>query len=708
MNEHVFSLKTGIDDFKHLSSRFYTVFLDFRDAFGTLSHSVMIQSLVEINLPSVFIDIIRDIYTDSFIQVICGDQLTKPIHLGVGIKTGCPWSAVNFIIAINSWLKWLEQCAPLDIKSPNPIQGFADDVLIASREERVITQMLLRTDAFLQWSGLEAKNTKCAVFYERRSGGNRWYKSKCDKLPSFSIMGKEMKVYARHDIYCYLGHKFNVAGEWEEQLRDIEVQYSSRLEMIDKSPLPTIMKLAAVREIALSKVQHFFANIHIPKYVLTEMNNKSVHFARKWLGLNTHTTRDFFFHKRREGGFGLPNVDCIYTATRINHLLRMLNSDDPAVREQARGSLLLDLTKRKIPRTTSEANFLGFRKKPSGKLDTRAPGFGVRSDWPDLNNLCNRAQIHLSWSNASAVDRVVEVSDAVVTDSSISVRAVLNLDESTTKVLNPQNCRQDIIEKYQLRQRQHWAGLRLQGKLACLPCADHTVSHSILRNTAIDESILKFAIKARLQVLPTKFNLALWYPSQHESHCILHNNREPESVAHIMNGCPALKGLYTARHDRIVDLIASKLRSALGQYTQFHINKRVQMDWFISSHTLNSFNSMVGSFPNTPDIVMIDECNKTVLLLEIGCSFDAYMDSCFSDKWTKYQALANAISACGYNCKTLVLVFGSLGHVHKLCVRGLQLAGLVKKAAKQLVKFCSISAIIGSHIIWKRRCHLYP
>ena len=64
----------------------------------------------------------------------------------------------------------------------------------------------------------------------------------------------------------------------------------------------------------------------------------------------------------------------IYTATRINHLLRMLNNDDAAVREHARASLLLDLTKRKVPRSTTGPNFLGFRKKPSGKLDTRAPG----------------------------------------------------------------------------------------------------------------------------------------------------------------------------------------------------------------------------------------------------------------------------------------------------------------------------------------------
>ena len=35
MNEHVFCLKTAIDDFKHDSAKLFTVFLDFRDAFGS-------------------------------------------------------------------------------------------------------------------------------------------------------------------------------------------------------------------------------------------------------------------------------------------------------------------------------------------------------------------------------------------------------------------------------------------------------------------------------------------------------------------------------------------------------------------------------------------------------------------------------------------------------------------------------------------------
>lgn len=134
--------------------------------------------------------------------------------------------------------------------------------------------MLTRTDQFLLWSKLQVKQAKCAVFYERRSGGNRWYQSKLDKPPVFSILKEPIRVYSRHETYGYLGHKFNVAGDWKEQLTELISDYTSRLDLIDSAPLPIMMKMQAIREIALSKIQHLIANLHIPQNILIELNNK--------------------------------------------------------------------------------------------------------------------------------------------------------------------------------------------------------------------------------------------------------------------------------------------------------------------------------------------------------------------------------------------------------------------------------------------------
>lgn len=162
-----------------------------------------------------------------------------------------------------------------------------------------------------------------------------------------------------------------------------------------------------------------------------------------------------------------------------------------------------------------------------------------------------------------------------------------------------------------------------------------------------------------------------------------------------------------ARHDRLVSLVAKDLKNInLGYDCNFFLHNTVKMDWFNHNHDVD--NDYFKNIPNTPDIVMVNTSDNSVLIIEVACCFDFYMDTCYYSKLLKYQPLQERILQLGYQCKLIVLIFGSLGHIHKNVVRGLQIAGLQKGSAKTLAKFCSVSAIIGSMQIWRRRCFVYP
>jgi len=55
------------------------------------------------------------------------------------------------------------------------------------------------------------------------------------------------------------------------------------------------------------------------------------------------------------------------------------------------------------------------------------------------------------------------------------------------------------------------------------------------------------------------------------------------TIAHILNGCSAYKGLYIACHDRIVALLVKELRNNVN-FTTIHYNEKLKMDWFSLPH----------------------------------------------------------------------------------------------------------------------------
>ena len=57
------------------------------------------------------------------------------------------------------------------------------------------------------------------------------------------------------------------------------------------------------------------------------------------------------------------------------------------------------------------------------------------------------------------------------------------------------------------------------------------------------------------------------------------------------------------------------------------------------------------NIPNTPDVVFLARDRREVLLLEIGCVYDLYMDIAFNDKIMKYQPILAKRSDLGYQCK---------------------------------------------------------
>ena len=109
-----------------------------------------------------FIEITKDVYSNSSYQVKTQEGLTNPIIRGKGVIQDCPWSVIVFEQGIYKWLRWIESEYP-PLHRPNPVQGYVDDVGMMAIEDKKFEYMATKTTGFLDYSGMDAKPRKCAV-----------------------------------------------------------------------------------------------------------------------------------------------------------------------------------------------------------------------------------------------------------------------------------------------------------------------------------------------------------------------------------------------------------------------------------------------------------------------------------------------------------------------------------------------------------------
>ena len=257
--------------------------------------------------------------------------------------------------------------------------------------------------------------------------------------------------------------------------------------------------------------------------VLREINNQRVQVVRKWPRLNTHRGYYFFRAEDRGRSWGPKcrmGVCCYKAYPPPKHAQLWQWSSLGA----GPASLLPELRKRKVPLATDqEENFLGFRRKASGKPDTHAAGFEVSSGWRNLNDMCTSTGVKLKWTTTDS--RSPSESNLVVSDAVITDRTLYYCGGSC----HPQ------WKSYPTSRRTRLS--RRQAETLCWSlCQIHS---QCTKHAALGGDILIFAIQSRMQVLPLRFNLSTWYPETHSPNSIMHSEASVhmENIAHITKCC---------------------------------------------------------------------------------------------------------------------------------------------------------------------------
>ena len=152
-----------------------------------------------------------------------------------------------------------------------------------------------------------------------------------DVQASVSFNGEEVKVPERHELYIYLGKPTTVAGEDENHVEEIFHKQMELLDNIATSVAPIPGKLEALEIITLAKIAHQFANTRISEEKILEFDK--VHILRCIFEIGDTITIRVCYQPKVKGSFGvirLPSI--VYRASRIAHLISMLNHEEENIR----------------------------------------------------------------------------------------------------------------------------------------------------------------------------------------------------------------------------------------------------------------------------------------------------------------------------------------------------------------------------------------
>ena len=208
-SDHVFVMKTLIDNYLNKNKRLYMCFIDFKKAFDTVWRDGLFYKLLKKGLTHKFVNLLINTYSKQKSCVNLKQSITNTFHSTKGLKQGCNLSPNLFNLFIDDIIKCFNnKCDPAKLISKNiNCLLYADDLVLISESTEGLQNCLNKLYDYIQtWKlSINYKKTKSITISKRKT------KTKC----TFTI-GKE-KVDPCNS-YKYLGTTISENGSFKGNL----------------------------------------------------------------------------------------------------------------------------------------------------------------------------------------------------------------------------------------------------------------------------------------------------------------------------------------------------------------------------------------------------------------------------------------------------------------------------------------------------------
>lgn len=678
--EHAQTLRMALGDAARNERSVYGAFIDFRNAFGTVSHALIHRALDSLRAPGRFARVVKFLYDNAYTCAAAGRQRSGWVRVQRGVLQGCPLSPLLFCLALDPLLRRVEglgegyQTHALQDKTPVECPGsaFADDLVVLSRSRAGLEREYGAVVEFARYAGMELGPAKCGVFGIRRRAKGR--ERSADDAPELRYGDTPLPVIARDGVYDYLGvsvSPWTQAARRRERLDLRLASFHDQLQRVRRSGLRADQKIEALCRFLLPQMVYSLTQGEGRQGDMARVDRAVRNVVREALSLPPSTPLGLLHAAREAGGLSIPSMVAERDIFRVATWVRLLNCRDTRVRAlawrevadaQRRGHVERVKGAEKDWRSPGAPLFLDWRTAPSGEILGEMRG--TRAG-PELRTLL-RALSHLGCS--------LKLGDEGRVVCRVGGRGVAEAQITTT-----------LRAKWRERQAAEWGSGANGGAVRYRV---DTPGGWWERRRLPSTRLLSFALRARTSTLATGRNLLLW--GKGSSRCPVCGDPS-ETTRHVLGGCPGLRQQAIARHNAVVREIAARAPGALVE------------------------RALPGR-PLRPDIVIPGREGAPTYIVDVAiCADEANlhaMQRARQRKAAKYTGCAGVrvegdrLIESG-RAVVWPVVLTHTGTPHPNLHRELRaILGLSPGEARGMLDRLSESVLRGSHAMWRQRCRV--
>lgn len=440
---------------------------------------------------------------------------------------------------------------------------------------------------------------------------------------------------------------------------------------ICSSVLTDWQKIDAINTFVISKLQYYL-RAALPSRSWVQTIDDSIRaLLKKGLSLPRRTITGLFYTHKTQGGLGLFSfLDNWHVAT-ITQLSRCANSPDSMVRSIARDQLVETHKhrRRRVRDTPPEESLSALSAFLNSPVSTEERTVrDVQSLWSEARNSIQLLGLSLT-----------------VTNNGISIGS----GDSTFDPKKPALLTKFIRAFFRSRHLDTLLEAPDQGRAYQLAHLHHASNYWLKSGHYMSFAEYRFALKARCNLLPTRTVLKKIGRISGDTKCRV-CKREPETLAHVLNGCVHSSGLMRERHNAVL----SRLSKAVSTP-----NATVLMDQKVPDSPCQL----------RPDLCIIEKDALTLIdvTIPIESGVDAFKKA-RAEKKSKYSDLVIWARSKFPSVHYDSFLVGSLGSWDVANEDVLKRLGIGKKYSELFRKLCCLDAIKGSLQMWRAFCAPSP